>query len=180
MPFDQESPEHSYLMRIQAAAEKQERNTMRHAARVDANQPKIVKFARDNGFTVSIVSMVPGLGFDILVGYRGIDEQWEIKDGTKSQSAQDLTDSEKKHLREWKGRLVQIVTCETDVLVRKYTIDKEVACSLKPWSVRLVTPDMQRHACTVVDIGHADRIITVECQDHIADGGKLVGPLLKE
>lgn len=35
----------------------------------------------------------------------------------------------------------------------------------KPWKVVLTTPIFERHECEVVDVGYADRILTVACQD---------------
>lgn len=37
--------------------------------------------------------------------------------------------------------------------------------SEKPWKVVLATPIFQRHECQVVDVGYADRILTVNCAE---------------
>ena len=66
---------------------------MRRAAKVDVNQPEIVKALRKVGATVLITSQLKN-AFDILVGYRGQLFIIEIKDGTLSPSRRKLTDGE--------------------------------------------------------------------------------------
>ena len=67
---------------------------MSRAKRTDANQPAIVDALRKCGAVVDIVSMVPNLGYDLVVQYRGVVVKCEVKDGDKSPSRQQLTPSE--------------------------------------------------------------------------------------
>lgn len=66
---------------------------MRYAARVDGNQPEIVKGLRAFGATVTVTSQLKN-AFDILVGYRGSLFIMEIKDGDKPPSQTKLTEGE--------------------------------------------------------------------------------------
>tara|TARA_R110000850_G_C9996087_1_gene467960 strand:+ start:10778 stop:11071 length:294 start_codon:yes stop_codon:yes gene_type:complete len=75
----------------------------RQAARIDANQPDIVKKLRQIGATVSLNHD------DILVGYRGKTYWYEIKDPEKTlkqdgtYKAGALKDSQIELLETWKG-----------------------------------------------------------------------------
>lgn len=68
---------------------------MRCKGRVDANQPLIVRELRHLGASVAILSDLGGGIADILVGYRGSNFAFEIKDGSLSPSRRRLTDDEK-------------------------------------------------------------------------------------
>ena len=81
---------------------------MRRNARVDANQPEIVKGLRKAGASVLILSNLKNC-FDILVGFRGINYIMEIKDGTKPPSKRKLTEGEQKFADEWQGGEYHIV-----------------------------------------------------------------------
>ena len=60
---------------------------MRQAARVDANQPDIVKALRKAGAWVQSI----GQPFDLLVHYRGRWHVLEVKDGEKTPCQQELS-----------------------------------------------------------------------------------------
>jgi len=75
----------------------------RHSARTDGNQTLIVQQLRRCGFSVHITSMVHDGFPDIVVGWRGINYLFEIKDGNKPPSARKLTPDEKKWHDAWKG-----------------------------------------------------------------------------
>lgn len=75
---------------------------MMRAARVDANQPEIVKAFRDLGWSVLIISQLKNC-CDIVVAKEGCTLLVEIKDGSKPPSKQKLTDGESKFLSTWKG-----------------------------------------------------------------------------
>jgi len=62
-------------------------------AKVDKNQPEIVKALRKIGCIVLITSQLKN-AFDILVGYREKLFMIEIKDGSKPLSARKLTEGE--------------------------------------------------------------------------------------
>lgn len=81
---------------------------MRRAAKVDDNHGEIVKAFRKAGASVKPVHQLKGF-VDILVGYRGVDQLVEIKDGNKSPSKQKLTPDEEEFWATWKGRAPVIV-----------------------------------------------------------------------
>lgn len=68
---------------------------MRYSAKVDRNQPEIVKALRKAGAAVLITSQLKN-AFDILVGYSGKLYLAEIKDGSKPPSQRKLTEGEQK------------------------------------------------------------------------------------
>lgn len=67
---------------------------MRRAAKVDANQPEIVKKLRQVGAEVQPLHMVGDGCVDVLVAFRGAWYVGEIKDGSKPPSKQALTADE--------------------------------------------------------------------------------------
>lgn len=87
----------------------------KYAARTDANQSDIVSDLRTVGCSVQSLAMV-GQGVpDILVGFRGQNYLFEIKDGNKPPSARRLTsDEDTWHLR-WDGQ-VNVIECTEDAL----------------------------------------------------------------
>jgi hypothetical protein len=87
---------------------------LRRAARIDANQNEIVKQLRKVGCSVLIVSQLKNC-FDILIGFKGKNYAFEIKDGNKPPSQRKLTEGEKKFFNSWNGQ-VDIVTCLDDCL----------------------------------------------------------------
>ncbi len=88
---------------------------MRRIARIDANQPEIIKAFRALGATVHPTYMV-GQGFpDIAVGYRGQNYLIEIKDGNKEPARRKLTKDEKEWHDGWKGKVI-IIESVDDVL----------------------------------------------------------------
>jgi len=77
---------------------------MRKYARIDANQPEIVKALRQAGATVTSTATI-GKGFpDIAVGFRGTNYLMEIKDGNKPPSAQKLTKDERDWIQNGEGK----------------------------------------------------------------------------
>jgi hypothetical protein len=81
---------------------------MRTAARVDANQPEIVKALRAIGASVLVMSQLKNC-FDLLIGYRGRTFLFEVKDGSKPPSARKLTPGEQEFKDSWKGSEYHIV-----------------------------------------------------------------------
>jgi Holliday junction resolvase len=82
---------------------------MRRAAKVDANQQKIVEILRAAGATVQSLAAV-GYGCpDLLVGWGGKTLLMEIKDGSKVPSAQRLTDDQIKWHGAWMGGPLAVV-----------------------------------------------------------------------
>lgn len=85
------------------------------AKRVDANQKQIVAALRKiPGVTVHLTHMVADGFPDIVVGYKGRNYLFEIKDGSKPPSAQKLTPDEQVFHDTWKGQ-VNIATCFDDI-----------------------------------------------------------------
>jgi len=87
--------------------------SFRRAAKVDANQPEIVKEFRSLGWYVLIISQLKNC-CDIIVSKEGRTIAIEIKDGEKPPSAQKLSEGEEKFRREWLGEY-EIVNCIYDV-----------------------------------------------------------------
>lgn len=87
---------------------------MMRNARVDKNQPEIVKAFRSLGWYVLIVSQLKNC-CDIIVSKGGRTICIEIKDGSKPPSRQKLTSGELKFQSEWQGEYM-IVNCVDDVL----------------------------------------------------------------
>ena len=86
---------------------------MRTVARVDSNQPAIVKQLRSvPGCKVLILSMVGKGCPDIMVGYQRKNFLIEIKDGDKPPSRRKLTPDEKKFHKQWAGQVDTALTFE--------------------------------------------------------------------
>lgn len=85
---------------------------MRRRAKIDANQPLIVRALRDAGAVVQSLSQM-GCGVpDLLVGFRGKNFLFEIKDPTRKPSERTLTDDEKAWHCAWMGQVKTIETIE--------------------------------------------------------------------
>ena len=81
---------------------------MRTRARVDDNQKEIVKVFRAMGATVQHLHYVGKGCPDVLVGFRGINELVEIKDGAKPPSQRKLTNDEQEWHKAWNGSITII------------------------------------------------------------------------
>lgn len=92
---------------------------MRTAARIDRNQPEIVKALRGIGCSVLITSQLKNC-FDILVGYRGKTYLMEIKDPLQPLSNRQLTEGEEKFKESWRGSPYYVVH-EVDEAIRIVT-----------------------------------------------------------
>lgn len=76
---------------------------MRRAAKVDENQAGIVKALRAHGW--SVLSLAP-MGKDcpdLLVGAKGVNMLFEVKDGSKAPSKRKLTEDETRFFGAWGG-----------------------------------------------------------------------------
>ena len=82
---------------------------MRRAAKVDANQQKVVEILRAAGATVQSLAAVGHGCPDLLVGWGGKTLLMEIKDGSKVPSAQKLTDDQIKWHGAWMGGPLAVV-----------------------------------------------------------------------
>ena len=87
---------------------------MIRAARVDRNQPEIVKLFRKLGWYVLIISQLKNC-CDIIVSKNGRTIAIEIKDGEKTPSQQKLSAGELKFKDEWQGEYM-LINCVDDVL----------------------------------------------------------------
>jgi hypothetical protein len=87
---------------------------MRRAARRDDNENEIVLFLRECGAYVKPVNHA-GL-FDLLVYYNGHTLLFEVKDGSKSASARELSPAEQKFHAEWPGNNLFIVASVEDAV----------------------------------------------------------------
>jgi hypothetical protein len=72
-------------------------------ARVDDNQPEIVKEFRRLGWYVLIISQLKNC-CDIMVSKGGVTIAIEIKDGSKPPSARKLSKGEQEFKDDWLGR----------------------------------------------------------------------------
>lgn len=84
---------------------------MRRAARVDDNQKMIVEQLRRLHCSVKVVSQLKGF-CDIVVGHRGVNYLFEIKDPSKPPSKRKLTKMEKEFHEDWYGQVSTIETIE--------------------------------------------------------------------
>lgn len=85
---------------------------MRRAARVDGNHSAIIKRLRELGMAVADTSRL-GKGFpDIVVGWRGVNGMFEIKDPSRIPSERRLTDDEQRFFDGWKGQIAKVETAE--------------------------------------------------------------------
>lgn len=88
---------------------------MRRAARIDANQPEIVKTIRAMGASFQHTHQIPG-ALDGIIGYKGVDQRVEIKDPEKPPSARKLTELEEKEFAEWNGRTPVVIETIDDIV----------------------------------------------------------------
>ena len=85
---------------------------MRRAAKIDGNQPEIVKAFRKFGCSVLLLHMVGGGCPDIAVGKNKKTVLVEIKDPNKVLSKRELTKEEAKFHSEWLGSLLVVESLE--------------------------------------------------------------------
>lgn len=90
---------------------------MRIRARVDDNQKDIVKALRQCGYSV-LCSHTLGKGApDIIVGARGRNFLFEIKDNKKKPSQKKLTECEVDFHQSWSGQVSVIETIEDALII---------------------------------------------------------------
>jgi Holliday junction resolvase len=83
---------------------------MRRAAKIDANQPEIVKALGAAGCSVWSLAAV-GQGFpDLIVGRQGRNYLLEVKDGSLAPSKRKLTQDERDFHAAWRGHVVTVNT----------------------------------------------------------------------
>lgn len=81
---------------------------MRRAAKVDANQARVVAALRAVGASVESLAAT-GKGVpDLLIGYKGVNYLAEVKDGDKVKSAQKLTPHQVVWHESWLGSVCTV------------------------------------------------------------------------
>lgn len=88
----------------------------RRAARIDANQPEIVKALRAVGACVQSLAAVGDGVPDLLVGMRGETFLIEIKDGQRPPSERQLTADQIEWHAGWRGGRCVVVGSVTEAL----------------------------------------------------------------
>jgi hypothetical protein len=89
---------------------------MRRRARLDSNHADIVEALRAAGMSVQSLAALGSGAPDILVGFRGRNHLFEIKDGEKSPSRRALTADEEEWQKNWQGT-VRTVTSTIEILI---------------------------------------------------------------
>lgn len=85
---------------------------MRRAARIDANQPEIIKALRGVGAAVQPLHTVGKGCPDLLVSHRMVNYLIEVKDGAKPPSARRLTDDQITWHDAWRAPVHIVITIE--------------------------------------------------------------------
>ena len=81
---------------------------MRRAARVDGNQAEIVSALRGAGCSVCVLSAVGEGCPDLLVGYRGYNFLFEVKDPEQPKHRHELTDEQVEFHASWQGQVQKV------------------------------------------------------------------------
>jgi len=85
---------------------------MKLRARVDGNHTEIVKALRDAGASVRSLAQVGHGTPDLLVGWRGRNFLFEVKDPARKPSERQLTTDEKAFHYTWRGQVCVVETIE--------------------------------------------------------------------
>lgn len=85
------------------------------AAKIDRNQPEIVKALRDQGVSVQHLHSVGAGCPDLLCATAGHTFLVEVKDGEKAPSAQKLTPDQVAWHHDWKAP-VHVINCIADAV----------------------------------------------------------------
>lgn len=85
---------------------------MRRRAKVDANHAEIVKALRDAGASVHSLAQLGHGTPDLVVGWRGKNFLFEVKDPKKKPSERQLTIDERAWHYTWSGQVAVIETAE--------------------------------------------------------------------
>lgn len=90
---------------------------MRRAAKIDANQPEIVRALRAIGCTVHSLAPVGDGCPDLLVGHAGRTALLEVKDGSLPPSDRKLTPKQLDWHAKWNGGTLAVV-CDVESAIR--------------------------------------------------------------
>jgi len=85
---------------------------MRLRGRIDANQVQVVRDLRKMGCSVLVTSNLGTGAPDLLVGFRGVNYLFEIKDGTQPPSKRKLTEDEQDFHLMWDGQVAKVETVQ--------------------------------------------------------------------
>lgn len=85
---------------------------MRRAARIDRNQPEIVKVLRSLGATVQPLHTIGKGCPDLVIGYRGKNFLVEVKDSMQPPSKRALTADELEWHVMWEGQVCVVESAE--------------------------------------------------------------------
>lgn len=85
---------------------------MRARGRIDANQPELVDELRKLGASVQSLAAIGRGCPDILVGFRGENLAFEIKDPLQPPSKRQLTYEESLWHQNWNGQIDTVTTLE--------------------------------------------------------------------
>jgi hypothetical protein len=88
---------------------------MRRRAKVDANQPEIVRALREAGASILHLHQLGQGAPDLLIGFRGHNILMEIKDPTQKPSQRKLTEDEIEFHNSWAG-FVKVVETAHEAL----------------------------------------------------------------
>jgi hypothetical protein len=101
------------------------------AAKIDANQPEIVKVLRKVGVSVQHLHSVGAGCPDLLCGLLGFTFLIEVKDGSKVPSAQKLTPDQVLWHASWKApvHIVNSIDAALEVVAIYQRKAKELSCS---------------------------------------------------
>lgn len=89
---------------------------MRRAAKIDRNQPEIVKALRQVGATVQSLAAAGDGVPDLLVGFQRNTVLLEVKDGSKPPSARELTPDQVQWHLNWRGGACVVVNSVGEAL----------------------------------------------------------------
>jgi hypothetical protein len=89
---------------------------VRRAAKIDVNQPGIVKALRGVGASVQSLAAVGKGCPDLLVGFRGVNYVLEVKDGERIPSQRRLTPLQGEWHEAWRGRPAVVVETQDEAL----------------------------------------------------------------
>ena len=91
----------------------------KHFAKVDKNQPEIVKELRKKGYTVQHTHEVRGF-IDIIVGHEGKNYLFEIKQTAKHK----LTEKETEFFNKWTGQVDIICSAQDAINIIEKSLPK--------------------------------------------------------
>ena len=100
--------------------------------RVDANQPSITKLLREMGASVQPIHEIGHGAPDLLVGFRGSNYLFELKDPDKPPSARKLTEDEETWHLKWYGQVATVMTFYdiVEILKKKHPEEVQGVCPL--------------------------------------------------